>query len=43
MILGILQHTPPWVWIVFTAIVLLGLQQAGPGTSALRALLSCRW
>jgi hypothetical protein len=28
MILGILQHTPPWVWIVFTAIVLLGLQQA---------------
>lgn len=27
MILGILQHTPVWVWVVFVAILLLGLQQ----------------
>jgi hypothetical protein len=27
MILGILQHTPVWVWVVFAAILLLGLQQ----------------
>jgi hypothetical protein len=27
MFLNILQHTPIWVWVVFVAIVLLGLQQ----------------
>jgi hypothetical protein len=27
MILNILAHTPIWVWLVFVAIVLLGLQQ----------------
>jgi hypothetical protein len=27
MIRGILEHTPVWVWVVFGAIVLLGLQQ----------------
>ena len=27
MILGILAHTPVWVWIVFAGLVLLGLQQ----------------
>ncbi len=27
MILGILEHTPVWVWGVFVAILLLGLQQ----------------
>jgi len=27
MIRGILEHTPVWVWVVFAAIVLLGLQQ----------------
>jgi len=27
MILGILAHTPVWVWVVFAAILLLGLQQ----------------
>jgi len=27
MILGILEHTPVWVWVVFAAILLLGLQQ----------------
>ncbi len=27
MILGILKHTPVWVWILFAAILLLGLQQ----------------
>ena len=27
MIIGILQHTPVWVWVVFAAILLLGLQQ----------------
>jgi uncharacterized protein DUF6622 len=27
MIIDILEHTPVWVWIVFAAIVLLGLQQ----------------
>ena len=28
MILDILEHTPVWVWIVFGALVLLGLQQS---------------
>src|ERR1700761_487348 len=27
MILGIVAHTPVWVWIVFAGLVLLGLQQ----------------
>ena len=28
MILDILEHTPVWVWIVFAALILLGLQQS---------------
>jgi hypothetical protein len=28
MILEILEHTPAWVWIVFGALILLGLQQS---------------
>ena len=28
MILEILEHTPIWVWIVFGAVMLLGLQQS---------------
>jgi len=28
MILDILEHTPVWVWIVFGALILLGLQQS---------------
>jgi len=27
MIFGILEHTPVWVWAVFAAVILLGLQQ----------------
>lgn len=30
MILGILEHTPLWVWAVFAAVTLLGLQQTRP-------------